>query len=294
MSSLSVIIPAYNEEGSLPEVLPKVLARCRKEGWHLIAVNDGSRDRTGAILDADAADPVLTVIHHKVNRGYGGAIKSGIRAATTDYVITIDADGQHDLDDIGRLYQTLLDNDADMVVGSRNGRASGWYRDAGKWMIRFFARRLMPLPIHDINSGIKIYDAALAKRYIVLCPDQMAFSDIIGLVFVSQRHKVIEHPVTVHDRVAGTSTISTMTAYETLKAILNMVVLFNPTRVFWPIALVCVVAGLGWGAPIVLRGRGVSVAAMLALLSGLIIFLLGLLAEQVSLIRRTSINLPAN
>ena len=176
-----------------------------------------------------------------------------------------------------------------MVVGAREGRNSGWYRETGKSLIRFFAGWLMPLPIRDLNSGMKIYDAALARKYIALCPDQMAFSDIIALVFINERHLVLESPIRIQPRIAGASNVGTMTAFETLKEILNMVVLFNPTRVFWPIAAVCVVAGIAWGLPIVLQNRGVSVGAMLALLTGLIFFFLGLLAEQVSLIRRRSI-----
>ena len=289
MSTLSLVVPAYNEEESLPQVLPGLLARCREHGWKLIIVNDGSQDKTGAILDGQDASDVLTVVHHKLNRGYGGAIKSGIRAAETRYVVTIDADGQHDLDDVLSLYEEIVARNADMIIGRRESWKSGWYRELGKSLIRFFAQRLMPLSIQDLNSGMKVFDAALAKRYIVLCPDQMAFSEIIGLVFISQRHLVLEHPIRIRNRIAGRSTISTMTAYEAAKEILNMVVLFNPTRIFWPIALVLLLAGVVWGIPIVLRGSGVSVGAMLSILGGLIFFFLGLVAEQVSLIRRSRI-----
>ena len=289
MSSLTLVVPAYNEEESLPHVLPGLLSCCREHGWKLIVVNDGSQDRTGAILDAQAAPEVLTVVHHKLNRGYGGALKSGIWAAETRYVVTIDADGQHDLDDVRRLHEEIVSRDADMIIGRRDSSQSGWYRQLGKSLIRFFARRLMPLKIQDLNSGMKIFDTTLAKRYIVLCPDQMAFSEIIGLVFISQRHLVLEYPIQIRNRVAGESTISTMTAYEAVKEILNMVVLFNPTRIFWPIALVLFIAGVAWGIPIVLRGSGVSVGAMLSILGGLIFFFLGLVAEQVSLIRRSRI-----
>lgn len=286
MNSLSVIIPAYNEAASLPSFLPEVLAACRKHGWQLIVVNDGSLDGTRAFLDAQPRDPSLTVIHHKLNRGYGAAIKSGIRAASTDYVVTIDADGQHDPEDVRRLLEMIVAQDADMVVGTRPQASSGWYRELGKTMIRLVARRLMTVPIRDLNSGMKIYATALGQRYIAICPDKMPFSDVIGLVFISQRHRVLECPISIRKRLAGESTISALTAYETVKEILNMVVLFNPTRVFWTMAVVSLVAGIGWGVPIVLAGRGVSVGAMLAILAGLIFFFLGLLAEQVSLIRR--------
>lgn len=287
MNDLSIVIPAYNEEGSLPAVLPELLGFCRSTGAQLILVNDGSSDGTADILSGMVDEPLLTVVHHKLNRGYGGAIKSGIRACGTDYVITMDADGQHRLEDVEALYIRLKNDDADMVVGDRGLQSdASLYRGIGKRLIRWFARLLLPMPIRDINSGLKIYDAALAKRYLALCPDHMAFSDIILMVFVSQRHRVVEEPIKVRARKAGISTISTMTAIDTVREILNIVILFNPMRVFVPIAVFLFLFGTVWGLPILLRGNGVSVGAMLLLVSSLLFFFLGLLAEQLSTIRK--------
>ena len=95
MNTLSVIIPAFNEEESLRTFLPEAVAFCRQHGHHLIVVNDGSSDGTGKLLESLEPAEFVTVMNHKVNRGYGGAIKTAIRAARTDYVITVDADGQH-------------------------------------------------------------------------------------------------------------------------------------------------------------------------------------------------------
>lgn len=286
--SLTVVVPAYNEEASLPRFLPQLLDCCEKNDWQLVVVDDGSRDGTAAVLDGFADHPRMRVVRHKVNRGYGGAIKSGIRAVDTAYVLTVDADGQHYPEDLEALFHDLREHDADMVVGSRKGTsASGWYRDLGKSLIRFFARILVDqLTVYDINSGLKVYDAVLAKRYLNLCPDSMAFSDVITLVFISQRHRVRERGIRVRPRIAGESTISTRTAVETVREIVNIVVLFNPMRIFLPVSLVSLVLGVAWGLPIVLHGRGVSVGAMLAIVNGVIFFFLGLLAEQISLIRR--------
>ncbi len=188
---LTVVVPAYNEEAALPTFLPPLLDCCERNDWKLIVVNDGSQDRTAKILGDFEHVERLRVLHHKVNRGYGGAIKSGIRAVETAYVVTIDADGQHHVEDLEALFRELEEQDADMVVGSRKGlAASSWYRGLGKNLIRFVANFLLDLHIFDINSGMKVYDAALAQRYLKLCPDSMAFSDVITLVFVSQRHRV--------------------------------------------------------------------------------------------------------
>jgi hypothetical protein len=116
----------------------------------------------------------------------------------------------------------------------------------------------------------------------------MAYSDVITLVFIGQRHRVVELPIRLRPRTGGHSTITARTALQTLMEILNIVVLFNPHRVFLPVALASLALGVGWGLPIVLRGNGVSVGAMLAIVTGIVFFLLGLLAEQISLIRRGS------
>ena len=287
-SKLAVIIPAYNEQESLKSFLPEVIEHCRQKGYRLVVVDDGSTDQTGQLIDSLAQEGNLKVCRHKVNRGYGGAIKTGIWAAETEFIITIDADGQHRLGDIDELYETIISQDADMVVGSRKGaKPAGIYRSAGKWIIRTFAKILMPVPIYDINSGMKIYRTDLARQYLHLCPDSMPYSDIITLIFIYQRHRVQERPITIAQRLAGSSTISTRTAFETIMEILNMLILFNPMRVFMPASLICILGGLIWGLPIVVRGRGVSTGAMLAVLTGFIFFFLGLIAEQLSMLRKS-------
>ncbi len=143
----------------------------------------------------------------------------------------------------------------------------------------------MPLPITDLNSGFKLYRTKLAQRYIKICPNSMAFSDIITLIFLNERNLVLEHPIQIQTRQGGKSTITTFTAFETVVEILNIVLLFNPLRVFLPLSIFCILVGFGWGLPIIIMGRGVSVGAMLSIVSGLIFFVGGLIASQLSAIR---------
>ncbi len=291
MSNLSVIIPAYNEEESLKLLMPELLTFVKKHGLQLIVINDGSSDNSRKVLEGFEGADNFKFYNHKVNRGYGGAIKTGIRNSETTYSITIDADGQHDLADVLALHSTIKEEDADMIVGSRMAhKDASFYRGVGKKLIRTFAKMLLPIHIQDINSGMKIYRTELAKRYIRLCPDHMAFSDIIAMVFISKRHLVLEQPINIKPRTAGVSTISTLTAIETVKEILNIVILFNPMRVFFPIAFVSIAVALAWGIPIALRGRGVSTGAMLGFTTGVLFFFLGLLAEQLSQIRKDSVD----
>ena len=106
--TLTVVVPAYNEEASLPRFLPDLLDCCERNDWKLIVVDDGSQDGTAAVLERFGDRPRLRVVRHKVNRGYGGAIKSGIRAADTGYVLTVDADGQHYVEDLEALFHDCL------------------------------------------------------------------------------------------------------------------------------------------------------------------------------------------
>jgi glycosyltransferase involved in cell wall biosynthesis len=283
---LSVVLPIFNEAGSLAVVLKELIPYCRDHSWELILVDDGSNDNTPAILEEYDGSAGIKIIHHKVNRGYGGALKSGIQEAETPYVVTMDADGQHELDDIEKLLAFMLEKDADLVVGKRGKQgASGLYRNIGKWMIRNFAALLMPVHVSDLNSGFKLYQTCLVKRYLSICPDSMAFSDVITLIFIKKHHLVLEHPIIINKRATGKSTISTFTAIQTLMEIINIAMLFNPIRIFWSLSILCIGFGLAWGIPILLRGRGVSVGAMLGIVTGLLFFFIGLIAEQLSAMR---------
>jgi glycosyltransferase involved in cell wall biosynthesis len=285
--SLTVVIPAYNEEIALVSVLPRVLNYCRERSWKLIIINDGSTDRTGDVLRQYEGDPSIKIIHHKLNRGYGAALKTGILAVESPYLVTLDADGQHQLDDIDHMQKELVQHNADMIIGSRvNQRSSNLYIGLGKSIIRAIARVLVPNEIYDLNSGMKLYRTELAKSYSALCPDSMAFSDTITLIFVYERNLVIERPITVNKRIGGHSTINTLTAANTVIEMFNMLMLFNPIRLLAPIALVTFMLGLVWSIPFILLGRGLSVAALLLMINGSVIFTFGLVAQQLSLIRK--------
>jgi len=284
--TLSIVIPTYNEAANLPQVVPLLMESVKEKTWQVIFVNDGSKDESLQILQDFQKAYDFKIVHNKVNKGYGGAIKAGIEEATTDLVITIDADGQHSVADVQKLYDYLLAKDADMVVGQRPDSSSGAYRRLGKNIIRKIAKILLPVNIRDINSGMKIYDTTLAKQYLDLCPNSMAYSDIITLVFINYRHLVLEHPIQIHQRIAGESTISTHTAFQTVMEILNIAMLFNPLKIFLPIAIASILIGLLWGVPILLESRGLSVGALFFILNGILFFLMGLLAEQLSNIRK--------
>ena len=287
---LTLVMPVFDEAAALPLFLPDLITGCQVQGWSLVIVNDGSKDATALTLAQwEQVDGVM-IVHHKVNRGYGAALKTGFAQAQTEFLVTLDGDGQHRLEDAAALLNTLQQQNADMVVGNRGrNQEHGLYRWVGRHLIRGVTRLLLPLPIQDLNSGMKLYRTPLAQKYSQICPNSMAFSDIITLLFISQGHLVIEHPITVHKRIAGRSTINTRTAFDTIMEIINIIMLINPQRIFLPAAVLFVLAGIGWGLPIVLAGRGVSVGAMLSVMTGIICFFLGLVAEQLAQIRKDKI-----
>jgi len=288
---LTIVIPAYNERISLEANLPGWLQGCEDNGWHLIIVDDGSDDGTQHTLQARAAHARLRALRHRTNRGYGNALKSGLARVRTSYCVTMDADGQHRLEDALRLLEAIQTQDADMVIGARVvNDTSGAYRRAGKGLIRLIARVLFPVRIRDLNSGFKLYRTQVVQRLLPWCPGSMAFSDVMTLMHLNLDLHVIEIPVETRPRLSGRSTINTMTAVETVLEIINVLMWFKPLRFFLPVAALLLLLGFGWGLPFLIAERGLSVFALLLVLSGLLTGLVGLLAEQLATLRRIDLS----
>ncbi len=288
---LTIVVPAYNERASLEANLPVWLQACEDRGWWLVVVDDGSGDGTEQILAEHTRHPRLRAFRHRSNRGYGNALKTGLFQAQTPYAITMDADGQHRLEDVSRLLEAIQSQDADLVIGARVvNDTSGAYRRAGKGLIRLIARVLFPVRIQDLNSGFKLYRTQIVQRLLPWCPGSMAFSDVMTLMHLNLDLHVIEIPVETRPRLGGRSTISTMTGVETVLEIINVLMWFKPLRIFLPVAALLLLLGFGWGLPFLLAGHGLSVFALLLVLTGLLTAMLGLLAEQLAALRRVDLS----
>ena len=282
---LTVVIPCYNEASNIPVVIPEILEHCRRRNYLLIVVDDGSRDDSWKLLQQFVGDR-LTLLLHKMNRGYGGALKTGLAAARTPWAVTVDSDGQHRTEDVDRLFALAQENGADLLIGQRPKMSSGWYRSLGKRLILGFSRLLLNHSIRDLNSGMKLYYLEEARPYFPLCPDTMAFSDIIVLLMLCDRRLVLESPIQVAPRVSGKSTIGIHTAVDTLNEILNISMLICPQKVFSAVAFLLFIAGVGWGIYTFLRSGVITSAVTLLLLGTGICFSLGLLGEQLAWISR--------
>ena len=165
LAGLSFFFPAYNEERTVEALVREAQTKLPKyaDDLEIVIVDDGSRDRTGEIADRLAAeDPSVRVVHHRPNRGYGGAVRSGLSAATKRYVFFSDGDRQFDLDDLERLVP-LLDR-ADVVVGYREKRADPAKRLVIAWVYNTLIRILFFAPFCDVDCAFKLFDRDVFTR----------------------------------------------------------------------------------------------------------------------------------
>ena len=291
LEDLTIVIPCYNEEGNIGSVLQELIPFCETHFCHLIVVNDGSKDGTAKILEQFESE-FFTVVTHKRNRGYGGAIKSGVISAKTDYVVTMDADGQHIPADVIRLYEKRAAMDADMVVGERpvNSDAS-LYRKIGKKIIFLITRMnvAQDLDVKDINSGMKLYDRNIAVQLFSMLPDDMSYSDTILLLFYKFSCLCTAVPIDIRKRQNGTSTINTMTAVDTIREIMGIALLFSPFSIFCKIVLFFILAGLLWAMRCYLLNSSFSVGSSTCFTVAVVLFFNGLLLEQICRLRRQGI-----
>ena len=285
-ANLTIVIPCYNEEENIPVFFPGLLKFVQEHDFQVIAVNDGSKDNTLQELQKFSDNEHLKIVSHKCNKGYGGAIKTGLKAVATEFAITIDSDGQHRLEDILKCYDHIIQSNSDMVVGARQNNESGSYRTLGKWVIRTFAASLLDLPVKDLNSGMKCYRMGEVLDYLDLCPDTMAYSDCILLLMVNDRKLVTEIPIEIAPRSAGKSTIGTKTAINTLAEILNLAVLLRPLTTFFRLAICFLLLGVGWGIYTYVRSTAITSTSVMLIVLGVLGLMLGLLCEQLSQIRR--------
>lgn len=277
--SLTIVIPAFNEAMAIGNVLKTLHQHIPGTIHEIIVVDDASSDETAATAESAGS----RVIRHRVNRGYGGALKTGIRAAKTEYILIMDSDGQHRVEDALALWQRR--NSADMVVGQRTSLIhSPLWRMPGKWVLGRLANYIVQQHIPDLNSGMRLMRRADVLRYMHLCPNGFSFTTTLTIAFFTQGYTVEYIPIQLQKRV-GKSTVSVSTGFQTLMLIIRLAALFAPLRVFLPLSLLAGLVGLGWGIPYALSGRGISVGAMLAIVTAVLLFALGIICDQISQLR---------
>lgn len=156
--SLSVILPAYNEETLIAETISNVMLTLIKwlRNFEVIVVNDGSRDRTGAIVARMAAyDRRIRLINHPTNRGYGAALVTGFQFATKELTFFMDSDGQFDIRDLARFFPLIEEYGA--VLGYRIDRQDTWMRKLNAWGWKHLVRFIFGVHVRDIDCAFKLF-----------------------------------------------------------------------------------------------------------------------------------------
>ena len=278
-ASVSVIIPAYNEAESIGAVVDGV--RALYPDFEIIVIDDGSSDRTAEAALAAGAK----VYAHPYNIGNGAAVKSGIRVAEGEFLVLMDADGQHNPSEIGKLLAELPAYD--MVVGARNhsGQAS-LGRAVGNRIYSWFASYVAKFPIQDLTSGFRAIKADLAKSFLYLLPNTYSYPTTITLGVLRSGRTLKYVPIEVKARKRGSSQIKLVKdGARFFMIIVRICTLYSPMRVFLPVSFSMFLLGLVWYAYTFLsEGRFTNMSALLFTTS-IIIFMMSLVSEQISQMR---------
>lgn len=282
LDKVSIIIPAYNEESSVGVVVRSLAEKCRDA--EIIVVNDGSRDATARVA-AEAGAKVL--VHHRC-RGYGASLRTGIMASSRDYVLFCDADGQHSAEDVLRVAEAC--RDCAMVVGARDPKSYvPPVRYPGKVLLNRFANMLAGEKIPDLNSGLRIVRREVIQKYLHLMPRGFSFSTTSTFALLKGGHLIKWIPIRVEKR-AGTSLVRQWKdGPRTILLMIRLSVLFEPLKVFLAadaVLLVMALASVGMDIRAHGFGKGLGDVSILLCISTLVVFLFGLLCDQVSALRR--------
>ncbi len=279
MRSISIIIPAFNEAESVAAVVQDIQANFSGDGIEIIVVDDGSSDQTAERAEKAGAH----VIRNSRNKGYGASLKTGIRRSQKDWVLFMDGDGQHHAEDALKLWAVAQGND--MVVGQRSRRIyRPFWRLPGKWVLTGMANYLTRRRIPDLNSGLRMIKRPIAARYMDLCPNGFSFSTTITMILFRCGFEIDYVPFEIKMR-KGKSTVSLATGFETLLLVLRIATLIDPLRIFVPLSLFVGFIGVAWGIPYALMGNGISMGSMLALVTAILLFAIGLISDQISQLR---------
>ncbi len=279
---ITIIVPAYNESGAIKEVAE--LLKQNFKSCPIIIINDGSSDNTGEILDSIEG---IEVIHHTINRGYGAALKTGIKAAKTTFVLMCDADGQHRIEDVEKIMQ-FADN-YDMVVGIRGeGSHAPLVRRPGKFILRHFANWLVGEKLPDFNSGLRVFRRDVINRYMHLASDKFSFSTTSSFAMLKTGQRIKYVPIIVNQRIGSSSVRQLRHGTDTLMLMLRLTMLYDPLKVFFHLSAMfffLTLLSIGWDIYFYEKLK-MSQGSLLLATSTILIFLFGLVCDQVSAMRR--------
>ncbi|MBN2406603.1 MAG: glycosyltransferase family 2 protein [Elusimicrobia bacterium] len=282
MKDISVVVPVYNEVKVLGEFLPGIIGVLRDMNieYELIIVDDGSKD--GSPGEIEKFLPDIKIIRHETNRGYGAAIKTGIRCSKYDRILILDADGSYLPQDTVRLLEHA--DDFEMVVGARIDENIGrkLLRGPAKWFLKKLAEYISGEKIPDLNSGMRIFDKKISAKYMGILPNGFSFTSTITLIMLCNDYKVKYVPIEYRKRVGKSKINPVRSTVGFFSLIIRTSVYFNAMKVYGPVSAALMVSGIGLGLYKAITVRNITTMTVIVLLAGLQIGMIGLLADLIN------------
>ena len=246
----------------------------------IIVVDDGSADDTAA----KAREAGACVIRHPYNKGNGAAVKSGIRRAGGEYILIVDADGQHPPEDARRIVARL--GEFDLVIGARAAHTQATAaRRAGNALLNNLASYLTSRPIPDLTSGFRGARAECLREFIHLLPNGFSTPTTTTLAFIKAGYNVDFEPVSARQRSGRSKIRFAQDGARFLLILLKIVTLFSPLRIFLPLSALSFAAGSLYGIWNMAATGKIPNGAVILILFAVIVFLVGLVSEQVASLR---------
>lgn len=278
--AFSVVIPAHNEEWSIAATLDHLQATLGAAGcnYEIIVVDDGSTDKTNGILHSRND---IRLIEHDRNRGYGAALKTGIRHAKYSLIAITDADGTYPNDQIPQL--VALSMQADMVVGARLGADVRYptIRKIPKWFLIRFAQWIARYRIPDLNSGMRVFHKSVVERFFNILPDTFSFTTTITIAMLTNHYIVCYVPINYYHRIGKSKIQPIRDTLRFIQLILRTGVYFAPLRIFLPIAGVFFVGFLITLFQDVFDRRDLTERTLILLIAATQIGIFALLADMI-------------
>ncbi len=279
LKRVSIVIPAYNEEEVIGRVLDEIVAL--NIAYEIIVVDDGSKDGTANVAGSREG---VRVVQHPYNIGNGAAIKSGVRASHGEIVLMMDGDGQHPPAEIPNLLAHI--DRYDMVVGARTAASEAQvHRTIANGLFNRYASYVVGYPVDDLTSGFRAIRAPLIRNFLYLLPNTFSYPTTITIALFRAGFAVKYQPFVSPARVGKSKIRPVRDGLRFLLTITRLGVLFVPLKIFLPVSLTALFLGITYTAFILLTQQRFSGAGGLTITVGVLTFLLGLIAEQIALLR---------
>ena len=274
--SLSIVIPAKNEEGAIAAVVANACEQYPDA--EVIVVNDGSDDNTAEV----AAEAGARVISHPESLGNGAAVKSGARAATGDIIAFMDGDGQHTASELAPLIKRL-DEGYEMAIGARD---TGSHANVGRLFANGLYNGIASLmsgrKILDLTSGFRVARAEKFKQFLYLLPNGFSYPTTITMAFLRSGYSIKFEPISAAKRVGKSHIRPIRDGVRFLIIIFKIATLYSPLKIFLPASGLFFATGIGYYAYTYITAARFTNMSMLLFSASVIIFLIGLISEQIT------------